>query len=121
MIDFLSVSRALSDKNRVRALLALRGGRLCVCQLIELLGLAPSTVSKHMALLRAARLVVDDKDGRWVYYRLPGPRAAPAVRKALEWVRSSLDGSPQALEDARRLKKILKVDPEVLCRAQAKN
>ncbi|GIW77819.1 MAG: hypothetical protein KatS3mg104_2882 [Phycisphaerae bacterium] len=48
---FLNITKALSDETRVRALLALREGELCLCQIIEMLGMAPSTVSKHMDLL----------------------------------------------------------------------
>jgi len=48
----------------------LSGGELCACQIIEMLGLAPSTVSKHMSILRQAGLVETRKEGRWIYYRL---------------------------------------------------
>jgi ArsR family transcriptional regulator len=68
--NFVAITKALSDPHRVRALLALRKGELCVCQIIELLGLAPSTISKHMSILKQAGLVDSRKDSRWVYYRL---------------------------------------------------
>ncbi len=55
MWDFMSITKALADENRVRMLLALQKQELCVCQIIELVKLAPSTVSKHMSILRAAR------------------------------------------------------------------
>ncbi|MHC4105048.1 MAG: ArsR/SmtB family transcription factor, partial [Planctomycetota bacterium] len=71
MLDFINMTKALSDENRVRAIMMLRNGELCVCQLIEMLGLAPSTVSKHMSILRQARLVQVRKEGRRMYYRLP--------------------------------------------------
>ena len=51
MREFLEAAKALADANRVRALLALEGGELCVCQIVALLGLAPSTVSKHLSVL----------------------------------------------------------------------
>ena len=53
----LAITKALSDANRVRVLMGLTTGELCVCQIIEMLSLAPSTVSKHMSVLRQARLV----------------------------------------------------------------
>lgn len=68
--SFAVITKALSDQHRVRALLALRRGELCVCQLIDLFALAPSTVSKHMSILKQAGLVDSRKDSRWVYYRL---------------------------------------------------
>ena len=67
--DINETGKALSDPNRVRALMALRNGELCVCQLVEFLHLAPSTVSKHMSILKQAGLVESRKDSRWVYYR----------------------------------------------------
>ena len=68
--EFIAVSKALSDPNRVRAFLSLRNGELCLCQIIELLSLAPSTVSKHMSILKQAGLIRSRKDSRWVYYQL---------------------------------------------------
>jgi DNA-binding transcriptional ArsR family regulator len=60
-------TKALADETRVRTLLSLRQGELCVCQITELFGLAPSTVSKHLSILFQAGLVDSRKDGRWMY------------------------------------------------------
>ena len=57
MRETLRVTKALSDLQRVRILMLLRGGELCVCQIVEVLALAPSTISKHLSLLSAAGLV----------------------------------------------------------------
>lgn len=109
MRQFLNITKALSDESRVRVLLALRGGELCVCQLIELLGLAPSTVSKHMSILVQAELILGRKDGRWHYYRLPeAEEAAPQVRATLTWLECAVGCCPVAKEDRKRLKAICK-------------
>lgn len=118
MNAFLNLTRALSDENRLRALLALEGRELCVCQIIELLQLAPSTVSKHMTILKQAGLVRGQKRGRWMYYRHPDGTAPVAVRRALEFVRSNLLQSKQNREDQRRLSAILTLDRSVICRRQ---
>ncbi len=115
MRDFLSIAKALSDENRVRALMALTGGELCVCQIIELLSLAPSTVSKHMAVLHQARLVESRKEGRWIFYRLADPDAGPAVRDAVEWLRRGLTKDAQTIADAKRIKAIRKMNRDDLC------
>jgi ArsR family transcriptional regulator, arsenate/arsenite/antimonite-responsive transcriptional repressor len=115
MWEFMAISRALGDENRVRMLLGLRNQELCLCQIVELVGLAPSTVSKHMSILRQARLVEGRKEGRWQYYRLAGPNAAPAVRQAIQWVRKSLADDPRVVSDAKRLEQILRLDPQELC------
>ena len=144
MKEFMGVAKALADSHRTRALMCLRGGELCVCRIIELLQLAPSTVSKHLDILRRAGLVESRKEGRWIYYRLAGkdaPEAArealrwvrrfagaprsgrrsgtedapEAAREALRWVRRSLAKDPQITRDAARLKAIRKMDIKRLC------
>ena len=116
----MNISKALSDANRVRMVLVLREGELCACQLTELLGLAPSTMSKHLSILCKAGLVNQRKDGRWVYYSLPGKDAPPAVCTALEWVYLSLAETDQIAADAKQLKKVLKINPTELCRKQCR-
>ena len=115
MKEFMGVAKALADGQRTRALMCLRDGELCVCRIIELLQLAPSTVSKHLDLLRRARLVESRKEGRWIYYRLAGAGAPAAAREALRWVRRSLAKDPQIARDAARLKAIRKMDVRQLC------
>ncbi len=120
MREFMNLTKALADENRVRTLLALRKGELCVCQITELFGLAPSTVSKHLSILYQARLVDMRKDGRWIYYRLPGKEAPVAVREAIAWVEKFLEANPRVAEDTRQLKQILKLDPVGLCKRQCR-
>ncbi|MBN1577026.1 MAG: winged helix-turn-helix transcriptional regulator [Chitinispirillaceae bacterium] len=117
MDNFLAITKALSDANRVRALMALRGGELCVCQIIELLGLAPSTVSKHMAVLKQAGLVKCRKEERWMYYRLPESSEQPAlIRSAIDWTISLLGNDTAIIKDARSLRGIVSQDPSILCK-----
>ena len=121
MREVLEVTKALADGNRLRVLMALRGGELCVCQIVELLRLAPSTTSKHMSILRQARLVEGRKEGRWMCYRLPDGEAPKAVRDAVAWVRRHLAPSPQIVRDEKELARILSMDPEELCKGQCKS
>ncbi|MFO1513004.1 MAG: metalloregulator ArsR/SmtB family transcription factor [Verrucomicrobiota bacterium] len=116
MREFMAITKALSDPNRVRILLSLKRGELCVCQITELFGLATSTISKHLSILTQAGLILSRKTERWVYYRLPDKSAPVAVREALDWVHKSLVGTDAAMADEKRLKKILKMDPVELCR-----
>jgi ArsR family transcriptional regulator, arsenate/arsenite/antimonite-responsive transcriptional repressor len=96
----------------------LRHGELCVCQIVELLGLAPSTVSKHMAILRQARLVESRKDGRWMFYRLAEDDAPDEARQLTSLISHLLAGDPKMRDDAKRLRQILKMDRDELCRRQ---
>lgn len=119
METVITIARALSDENRVRALLSLGDKEVCVCQLIELLQLAPSTVSKHMSILRQARLVIGRKKGRWMYYRLPEQSASPIVQQALLWVRQAASGDRRILADEEQMEKILGMNREVICEQQS--
>ncbi len=120
MYEFMAITKALADPNRVRILLALRRGELCVCQITELFGLAPSTVSKHLSILHHAGLIQSRKTERWVYYRLPDKTAPTAVREALDWVKKSLGKSGQALTDVKKLNRVLKTDLAEICRRQCR-
>ena len=114
------VFAALSDETRLRLLLALRHGERCVCQLIELAGLAPSTVSKHLSILRDAGLLDSRKEGRWVYYRLADAPRFPIIGKRAPGVFQTLEKSAAVAADDRKLRRILNMGMEVLCRKVTK-
>jgi len=119
--ELLAVTKALADEHRIRILMALRQRELCVCQIVELFGLAPSTISKHLEILRHAGLVEARKQGRWMHYRLPSPPPRPAGQAALRWLAEALEEDPQVLRDARCLQSILRIDPRQLCARQRRN
>lgn len=121
MLNFLSITKALADESRLRILMALNGRELCVCQITELLGLAPSTVSKHMSILTQARLVENRKDGRWRYYRQADDKAPQEVCEAISWIHRSLITDDGIRQDTVKLEKILALDPENLCRIQSRS
>ena len=118
MRDFMAITKALADETRVRMLLALRDGELCACQIVELAQLAPSTVSKHLSILKQARLVDSRKEGRWMYFRLADSTASALIRQTLAWVEKSLADDKLVEQDRQRLQQILECDPSELCEKQ---
>ena len=116
--DLLAACGALSDRHRVRALLALARGELCVCQIIELLGLAPSTVSRHMTILKQAGLVESRKKGRWVHYRLTKDRESPVATHLSRWAIDHLSRNPEIARDRTSLDVLMKKGLEDICRKQ---
>jgi len=82
---------ALSHEIRLRCLLMLQSqGELCVCELTHALGLSQPMISRHLALLREAGLVVDRRAGVWIYY---------AINPALpDWARSVLSTSADGVQ-----------------------
>jgi len=64
------IAKALAHPSRLMMLEALEAGEMCVCELTELVGADQSTVSKHLAVLKQAGLVVDRKEGTQAFYRI---------------------------------------------------
>ncbi|NER59932.1 metalloregulator ArsR/SmtB family transcription factor [Pseudomonas sp. MAFF212428] len=95
------VFKCLADETRARmTLLIASKGELCVCELTCALGLSQPKISRHLAQLREAAILMDRRQGQWVYYRLN-----PALP---EWVqvmlRSAVDSNTEWLSpDALRL------------------
>lgn len=112
----LKCFKALSDKNRLRVLLALcHYPELCACQLTELLGVTGATASRHMGLLLDTDLVTSRKEGRWVFYSLT---AEGKVHPVLLWAKKNVQNDAQVIADNSVLEEILTQNPEDLCRKQ---
>ena len=88
--------RAVSDRTRLRILNLLRDGELCVCHIVDVLGVPQPTASRHLAYLRRARLVMARKEGLWSYYRLT-PGTNQVSRKLLDCLTSA--GMPEFATD----------------------
>lgn len=70
-IQFSQFFQILSDDTRLRSLsLIQQEGELCVCELVHALGLIQPKVSRHLAALRDTGVVIDRRQGQWIYYRL---------------------------------------------------
>ncbi|MFZ2961307.1 MAG: metalloregulator ArsR/SmtB family transcription factor [Candidatus Ozemobacteraceae bacterium] len=115
MRAFLLMTKALADETRLRMLVAMQQGELCICQLIELMKLAPSTVSRHLELLYQAGLIEKRKCGKWIYCRLANSKASAAVKTALKWVFAEIGDVEIVQRDVTRLAKIKQISPEDLC------
>lgn len=78
------IVRALSARSDESGKTCCGIGEVCACRISERLGLAPSTISHHMALLREAGLVRARKEGTWVYYSLDRDRLREIARAIAE-------------------------------------
>lgn len=121
MKELLNITKALADENRLRILMALQDREICVCQIAELMGLALSTVSKHLSILYQAGLVSGRKKGRWMYYSRSDNGSPKATREVMAWVQQSLEGNQRIAEDAKQLKKVLAMDLREVCKRQCGN
>jgi ArsR family transcriptional regulator len=96
------IFRAFSDRTRLRILHMLRGGELCVCDIVAVLGVPQPKASRHLAYLRRAGLVTARKQGQWSYYQLTAART-PMHQKLLECLGCCFGDVPELAKDARRL------------------
>lgn len=117
----VTIAKALADETRLRALMLLADGPLCLCQIVEILGLAPSTISKHMSILQQAGLVTGRKKGRWMHFAWSNGDNSPQARQALDWMNGTLRDDEQIGRDRQRLQEVLAIEPEQLCRKQNQN
>jgi ArsR family transcriptional regulator len=92
------VLKALAHPTRLFIVEELGRGERCVCELQELIGANISTVSKHLAQLRSAGVVKDDKRGNQVFYTL----RATCVPGFLDCIQTILqDNAQRQLECVR--------------------
>jgi ArsR family transcriptional regulator len=104
--------KALSDSNRLRIIKMLQTRPLCVCEITNVLGLATSTVSQHLKVLKEAGFVLEEKEGKWVNY-LINPRPSDSRISSLL---SSLDfwiADQSVIIDDK--KKVLESDRNIIC------
>lgn len=111
----METAKGLAHPARLRLLGMLAGGELCVCQMIAVLGLAPSTVSKHLSVLAHGGLVSERKEGKLVFYRLREDGPAGAL---LPPFLSLLEADPGVRADHAVVSRLRRVPIPVLCAAE---
>jgi ArsR family transcriptional regulator len=102
---------AAADPNRLRILKMLEAKPMCVCEITACLGIAQSSVSRHLGLLRDAELVVDRKRGLWVDYSL-AERAEGMAAAILGALRRWGRDDPQILADREKASRL---DRRMIC------
>jgi ArsR family transcriptional regulator len=86
--------RALADETRLRCVVLIQQqGELCVCELTYVLNLAQPKISRHLAILKAANILQDRREGLWVYYQLHTNLPA--------WVRQVLQATVSGIQEIK--------------------
>jgi len=98
--------KTLSDPTRMRILRLLEREELMVQELMEVLGMAQSRVSRHLAILRESGLLTDRRDGTYVFYRFVPPAEGP-WRAGWALVEQSLSRDPSAERDDALLRRVI--------------
>ncbi|MBU4117536.1 MAG: metalloregulator ArsR/SmtB family transcription factor [Proteobacteria bacterium] len=94
--------KALSEEPRLRILALLLSGELCVCDLMAVLQLPQSTISRHLAYLHNTGWVKSRSLGVWMYYRL-AEMETPLAKELLELLDRRLTELPDTQQDYKTL------------------
>lgn len=98
----VSFSHALADPTRWRIALLVAEQTLCVCELEDGLRLPQSTLSSHLAVMRAGGLLEVERRGKWAYYKL-STALGPAFVALREHFAVSLEQDPVRAADRERI------------------
>ena len=111
MKDIATIFKALSDETRLRILKLLQQGELCVCDIVAAFDMIQPKVSFHLATLKAAGLVKDRKEGKWMHYKIDD---SDLFKRLL--ILSVMEKIPDAMlvEDRKRLAKFLRSKAQVI-------
>ncbi|HZW39467.1 MAG TPA: metalloregulator ArsR/SmtB family transcription factor [Ignavibacteriaceae bacterium] len=106
MEKITNVFKALSDSNRLRILKMLQDKPLCSCEIREVLGLASSTVSQHLAILKKEEFILEEREGKFTNFKINHHPQNPQVASLLSIM--NLIGSDEeiAKKDKSAAKKV---------------
>lgn len=106
--DPADVLRAVANESRLRILNLLRGGELCVCELVDALGRPHYAVSRDLAALQKVGFIRERRQGSWVYHSIePQAEADAFLGGLLGLLERRLAGVPGARADRERLERRL--------------
>jgi len=105
--------KAVAEPNRLRILMMLRIRPMCVCEITYVLGLDQSTVSRHLAKLKRAGLIADERKGQWVDFKIRRPKGGFAKSEIFRLIAKELGASEIVRRDAKRAER---ADRRILCR-----
>lgn len=119
MITADEMCKALADRNRIRIIAALFTHKeLCACQINEWLAVSGATASKHLSILIRAELIINRKDGRWVFYKIQKPN--PNTRKLLSWAKHQIDLDVNLQNELKDLNNVTNCSPNTIRERQRK-
>lgn len=104
------IFKSLSDPNRIRILKMLQMKSMCVCEITEILGLAASTVSQHLTILKKAGFIVDSKNGKWIDYSLNMNSGVPEIASLMTALHYMLEGDEKIRRDKVKLGKVNRLE-----------
>lgn len=109
--EYEMVIKTVADPARLRILKLLEGGEMCVCQVVAVLELSQSTISRHLSLMKRAGLVRERQEKKWVFYDQDVSGGNRYARKMIAAVKGWMNDDPVILRDRRREALARKIGP----------
>lgn len=106
MRELVEVFKALSDDTRVRIMKLLEDEELCVCEIMEVLGMIQSRISRHLDILRRAGFLAARREKKWMLYTWNRERVNPYHLPLQEMLRFWLRDKDVVERDKERLKEV---------------
>lgn len=106
MKSTLKLMKSLSDEIRLRIINLLFYTDLYVCEMVEILNLPQSTVSRHLTVMKNSDIIIDTKEGSWVKYSITNNNYYRNMVKDI--VKESLVYDPKCIADVNKLKERMK-------------
>ena len=103
MNELVQCLRALSEEVRLRIIMLLTEGELCVCDIMEILDEPQSKVSRHLSYLKNSGLINSQRVGVWMHYSL-AELPDEMSRAQLDFMKERFSGLPQFKDDIHRAK-----------------
>lgn len=101
MKQVVAFANALADETRWRIVQLLGSEALCVCELVDVLGLPQSTLSSHLGIIQRAGLLDAERRGKWMFYRVRQD-CLPLLQMMCRQFGCSPETTPTLARDARK-------------------
>ncbi len=109
------LTKALADITRLRILMLLiNEEELCVCQLTESLAMVQPKISRHLAVLREKKILLDRRKGLWIFYRLH-PELPDWSHQTLLALFSGCSKQQPYIDDLKKIKEMSLLENKNLC------
>jgi ArsR family transcriptional regulator len=107
MEQLIQMYKALSEEMRLRIIMLLTHGELCVCDLMAIFDEGQSKVSRHLTYLKHSGLVKSKRVGTWMHYSIKYPLDI-SIDAHLAFMKQQYTGLPVFLEDEQKLEYVKK-------------
>lgn len=105
MREKIELFKVMSEPNRVRILMMLLAKPMCVCEVAWVLGLTAATVSNHLSYLRKEGFIEDEKDGKWINYKIATKKNNPIINILMKNLVAWFGSDEEIIEDREKLQK----------------